>query len=94
MLPDLTSAICIKALAYRGRFAGKDAVDLWRLMNTAHAFGLRSDSWPTTATGRRAADVLTRFFGRPSGTGLAQVSRSRADQARMRTIVRAVVAAP
>ena len=91
-LPDLTSALCIKALAYRGRFADKDAVDLYRLMIAAYAAGLRADSWPTTTTGRDAAEVLEQFFARPGAAGLKQASRRPADQARMRAISRTVVA--
>lgn len=91
-LPDLTSALCIKALAYRGRFADKDAVDLWRLMTAAYAAGLRSDSWPPTATGRLAAEVLAQFFARPGAAGLRQACPRPADQARMRAMTRAVVA--
>ncbi|WP_433531663.1 hypothetical protein ACQPYA_06120 [Micromonospora sp. CA-263727] len=44
-LPDVTSALCLKAFAYRGRFAAKDAVDLWRLLNAAHASGLHAADW-------------------------------------------------
>ncbi|HEX5597269.1 MAG TPA: hypothetical protein VFX61_14820 [Micromonosporaceae bacterium] len=91
-LPDLQSAICVKALAYQGRFADKDAVDLWRLMNAAHAAGLRADHWPASTSWRRAAQVLHRFFGRPRATGLNQISRATADQTRMQALVRAVVA--
>lgn len=90
-LPDLMSAVCIKALAYRGRFADKDAVDLWRLMNAAYAADLSSTSWPTGPTGRDAARVLDRFFGRPGATGLPQVSRQPAEQARMRAMTRALI---
>lgn len=90
-LPDLVSALCIKVLAYRGRFADKDAVDLWRLMASAHAAGLRAESWPTTATGRAAAEVFGQFFVRPGSAGLRQMSRQPADQARMRLMTRAVV---
>ena len=90
-LPDLASAICIKALAYRGRYADKDAVDLWRLMAAAHRAGLTPDAWPTTRTARAAALVLSRFFAAPSGSGLPQVSASRRDQAHMRALTRAVV---
>jgi hypothetical protein len=93
-LPDLTSALCLKALAYRGRFEDKDAVDLWRLMCAAHAAGLRAESWPATVTGRDAGHVLHRFFGRPGAAGLKQVSPQRSDQARMRALVRATVAPP
>lgn len=93
-LPDLTSALCIKALAYRGRYADKDAVDLWRLMNAAYAAGLRSETWPTTATARAAAKVLGQFLGRPGAAGLKQASRQPADQARMRAMVKTVVGLP
>ncbi|WP_203857917.1 hypothetical protein [Plantactinospora mayteni] len=44
VLPELISAVCLKALAYRGRFAAKDAVDLWRLLNAAYAAGLRESA--------------------------------------------------
>lgn len=81
-LPDVISALCVKALAYRGRFAAKDAVDLWRLLNAAHAAGLTSQAWPMSATGREAGLILHRFFGTPGGTGLAQVSASTADRTR------------
>lgn len=90
-LPDLVSALCIKALAYRGRFADKDAVDLWRLITATYSAGLRSDGWPTTATGRSAREVFARFFGRPGAPGLAQVSKRPAEQARMRAMTLAVV---
>lgn len=93
-LPDLTSALCVKALAYRGRFADKDAVDLWRLVSAAYSAGLRSSAWPTTATGRDAGEVLRRFFGRAGAAGIRQVSAERSVQTRMQAMTRAVVAAP
>lgn len=90
-LPELASALCIKAFAYRERFADKDAVDLWRLMNAAHSAGLGPDTWPATVAGRRAAEVLRRIFGKPASTGLNQISSRRSDQTRMRALVRAVI---
>ena len=92
-LPDVTAAICVKALAYKGRLAAKDAVDLWRLLHAAHAAGVRADKWPTGPTGRAAATVLHSFFGRTNGPGLAQVSARPADRTRMRALVMEVVAA-
>jgi len=91
-LPELPAALCLKALAYRGRFAAKDAVGLWRLLTAAHAAGLREETWPGGVTGRKAADVLHHFFGAPSGTGLKQVSSVRADRTRVQALVRHVVA--
>lgn len=93
-LPDVTSALCVKALAYRGRFAEKDAVDLWRLLNAAYAAGMTADAWPTSATGRDAADILHRFFGSSGATGLRQVSARSADRTRMQALVRHIVARP
>lgn len=91
VLPELTSAICVKAFAYRGRFADKDAVDLWRLLNAAYAAGLRASDWPTSVTGRQAGQVLFRFFGAPNATGLKQVSNLSGDRTRMQALVRQVV---
>jgi hypothetical protein len=90
-LPDLVSAICLKAAAYRGRFADKDAVDLWRLMTAAYETGIRSDSWPSTTTARDAATTLRTFFGRSGASGLRRLSGRRADQARMVAMTVAVV---
>ncbi|RZU73546.1 hypothetical protein EV384_1953 [Micromonospora kangleipakensis] len=93
-LPDVASALCVKALAYRGRFAGKDAIDLWRLLNAAYVAGLRVESWPTSVTGRDAAQILHRFFGAPGATGLKQVSARSADRTRMQALVGRIVARP
>jgi hypothetical protein len=92
MLPDLSSALCLKALAYRGRFAAKDAMDLWRLLNAAYAAGLSESAWPATVTGRQAAQVLHRFFGTPGAAGLKQMSASFSERTRMQALVRQVVA--
>jgi hypothetical protein len=94
LLPDLHSALCIKALAYRGRYADKDAVDLWRLINAAHAAGLTADAWPATPTGQDAADTLHRFFGRSGGAGLRQATRQASEHTHMRAIIQAVVPRP
>jgi hypothetical protein len=91
-LPDVLSALCLKALAYRGRFAAKDAVDLWRLLSAAYAAGVREADWPGSVTGRQAAQVLHRFFGAPGATGLKQLSAAPADRTRMQALVRHVVA--
>ncbi|MFC6015220.1 hypothetical protein ACFP2T_03300 [Plantactinospora solaniradicis] len=91
-LPDLSSALCLKALAYRGRFAAKDATDLWRLLNAGYAAGLSESAWPGGITGRQAAQVLHRFFGTPGAAGLKQMSASSRDRTRMQALVRQLVA--
>jgi hypothetical protein len=93
-LPDVSAATCMKALAYRGRFADKDAVDLLRLLTTAYEVGLTVENWPTGVIGRDAGEALHRFFGRPSAAGLGQASMQPSDRARMRALVQAVVARP
>jgi hypothetical protein len=94
VVPDLISAICLKALAYGSRYARSDALDLWRLLETAHAAGIRAAEWPTGPTPAQAADVLQRFFYRPSATGLADISDEAAIKTRVRALVHAVVGPP
>jgi hypothetical protein len=93
VLPDVISAICLKAYAYQGRLTDRDAVDLWRLLEAANAAGVTSATWPTGITGQDAAAVLHQHFGRPSSAGPAQASNSPADRARMRALVLRVVGA-
>lgn len=93
-LPDVVSALCMKAYAYRGRFKQRDSLDIWRLLEAAHATGVAAESWPTSATGRDAARLLHRHFGQPGATGPSDVTRDRASQARIRALVLQVVAAP
>ncbi len=90
-LPDATSALCLKALAYLGRFAAKDAIDIWRLMNATYAAGVRVEDWPGSVTGSRAAEVLHRFFGAPQAAGVKQMSSSAADRIRMQALLKDVV---
>ncbi len=39
-LPEPISALCMKAYAYVGRFAQRDAFDIWRLLEVARKVGL------------------------------------------------------
>lgn len=89
-LPDVASALCIKALAYRSRAAHKDEMDIWRLMNAYHAAGLDDDAWPTSPTFDDAAEILVRYFGRTGASGLKRMSRE--EQARMRVMVKRALA--
>jgi hypothetical protein len=91
VLPDITSAICMKSYAYAGRRADRDAVDLWRLLEAGAAAGVTAKSWPTSATGRDAAAVLRKYFGRPGGVGAAQASVVSADRTRIRGLVALLV---
>lgn len=93
LLPDVVAALCLKAYAYRGRFADRDAVDAWRLLETAAKAGITSATWPNGPTPDAAAAVLRQFFGRPGAGGLAQATRDPATQARIRALVLTVVGA-
>jgi len=94
LVPDVVAALCLKALAYRSRLADKDALDLWRLLEAAHAEGVTATSWPTRPTAVTAAEVLHRHFGRPVGGGVRGLTRDRAQQARIRTLVTHIVGRP
>lgn len=87
LVPELTAALCIKAIAYRSRFADKDALDLWRLLEAAYAVGNSASTWPTGPTPVIAAEVLRHHFGRPHGTGLRNLTRDRTQRARIRNLV-------
>lgn len=93
-LPDVVSSLCMKAYAYRGRFKQRDALDIWRLLEAANAAGVTAPSWPASATGRDAARLLHRHFGRPGAAGPSDATPDRASQARIRALVLQVVAAP
>lgn len=91
MLPDGISALCLKALSYAGRFAERDAVDLWRLLEVARAAGITGGSWPEGPTTRDAAAAIRRHFGTAAASGVRAASESPADQARIRALVAEVV---
>ncbi len=88
-VPSYLSALCLKALAFASRSAGKDAFDVWRLLEAAHTVGLSGEQWPDSVTPNTAVATLRRDFGRAGGHGLA----ARPERAQVRTRVRALVAA-
>jgi hypothetical protein len=90
MLPDVVSAICLKAYAYAGRLTERDAVDLWRLLEAAYT----AANWPTGPTATEAAAVLRQHFGRPGAPGLARAGDSMRDRTRITALVAHVVGQP
>lgn len=90
-LPDVRAALVLKAYAYRGRLATKDAVDIWRLLEAARAAGLVRDDWPKGVEARDAARCLTSFFGAPGSRGAARATADRAQQARIRALVNTLI---
>ena len=91
VVPDVVSAICLKANAYDGRFSERDAVDLWRLLEAARAGGISAATWPTGPTTVEAAALLRQHLGRPGAGGLERVSHRPADRTRVRALVAHVV---
>lgn len=94
VLPDPVSALALKAYAFKGRMAKRDALDIWRLLEAARASGATTSSWPTSATGRDTSHILHRYFGATAGPGVRSVSSDRGVQARVRAIVSAIVPTP
>lgn len=93
VIPDVVSAICLKAYAYSGRWSDRDAVDIWRLLEAAFAAGVRAENWPTGASAQEAATILRQHFGRPGATGPRRATAASAGQTRVRALVTAVVGA-
>lgn len=90
LLPDLVSAICMKAYAYQDRAKSGDSHDLWRLLEAGHVAGLSADDWPSGATGTDAATRLRRHLGRPGAPGLRDIADAKA-RARVVAIVNELV---
>lgn len=93
-LPEPVSALCMKAYAYQGRFADRDAFDIWRLLEVANKLELDQAAWPKGASGRATAEILHSHFGKPSAMGPAKATRDKGLQARIRALVLRQVPAP
>ena len=85
-LPDVVSALCLKAYAYKGRMEPRDAVDIWRLLEAAHAAGLAAEEWPPGVTAQEAGRILEQHFTAPTAAGPRSATNSPAQQARIRTL--------
>lgn len=91
-LPDVRAALVLKAHAYRGRLEEKDAVDIWRLLVAAQAAGHGRDDWPNGLEGRDGGAYLKSYFGDAGSQGPKKASPDRGTQARIRALVRVLVA--
>jgi hypothetical protein len=90
-LPDAVAALCLKAYAYAGGWHARDALNVWRLLEAVHAADRRAVDWPSGPTGRDAAAILQRHFGRPASQGPSDATTAPAQQARIRALVAALV---
>lgn len=90
-LPDVVAALCLKALAYQGRMQARDALDIWRLLEAAHAAGFTADRWPAGATATATARIIRQHFATPAASGSRNATGSPAQQARVRALALQVI---
>ena len=91
-IPDLVAAVCLKVAAFESRGAGKDAFDVWRLLEVAYAAGMSVDGWPAKMpTATRTAELLRRDFLNPAGGGVLAATDVPARQARIRLLTQSLV---
>ncbi len=88
-IPDIASALAIKAFAYTQRLAPRDAEDIRRLLEVAYA-ELTDNPWPTGPTFAQAARLLTEHFDSP-GRGLTSIAADTLTRTRTRALIRAVI---
>jgi hypothetical protein len=93
-LPDVRAALVMKAHAYAGRLSDNDALDIWRLLQSASNAGHTAADWPTRSTARDAAVILHRHFATPSSGGPRRATPNRTNQARIRALIAKVVPNP
>jgi len=93
-LPDVRAALVMKAHAYAGRLSDNDALDIWRLLQSASNAGYTAADWPTGSTARDAAVLLHRHFAAPSSSGPRRATPNRTNQARIRALIVEVVPNP
>ncbi|MGH2653001.1 MAG: hypothetical protein ACRDHV_01450 [Actinomycetota bacterium] len=93
LLPDEVSVVILRALVWRRRGAGTDAVDLWRSLEIAIKAGLRPGDF-SSETARTAAEIIrTAFLGdRAPAVGSIVTARgsSAVEAARLRTRLKAL----
>jgi hypothetical protein len=93
-LPDVQAALCLQAFAYRDRLTSRDALDIWRLLEAAHAAGVRAEGWTPRGARLDAARVLHSLYARAGKAGPEAASSDRRTQARIRALLLEVVARP
>ena len=91
VIPEITSALCLKALGWSSRLAAKDAVDVWRLLRAHRQRIPESTGWPDSGVQGDAVAILRKDFARPAGGGVRAASQDRADQAEIRALTLAIL---
>ena len=93
-LPDVVAALCMKAHAYQERLLSRDALDVWRLLEAAHAAGVIAEKWTPQGSRLDASRLLYRYFAEVGTSGPPAATRDSKQQARIRSLLRSVVAPP
>jgi hypothetical protein len=93
-LADVVAALCLKAYAYRDRRLDRDALDIWRLLEAAHAAGVHAADWKLTGARLDAARILHDLYGRLGSAGPERATSSNGERQRIRALLTEVVARP
>ncbi|HEX8093329.1 hypothetical protein [Jatrophihabitans sp.] len=91
VIPDINSALCLKALGWSSRLAAKDAVDVWRLLRAHRQRIPKSIEWRDSGVQGDAVAILRGAFARPAGGGVRAATTDRAEQAEIRALTLAVL---
>ena len=93
VIPDPAATLGLKAWARVVRNEDRDAEDLWRCLEIAHAAGVTADVLRDDATLGQIVPILERELG-PTGASIGVITKGldEAEAARRRTRIRALVA--
>jgi hypothetical protein len=91
VIPEINSALCMKALGWSSRLAAKDAVDVWRLLRAHRQRIPEPIEWRDSGVQGDAAAILRADFARPAGGGVRAATTDRAEQAEIRALTLAVL---
>jgi hypothetical protein len=93
-IPDEASALVLKSFAWKTRSEGKDAVDIWRMLEVAALSGLKPRDFEGEIR-RRAAEIIQGAFSDSKGFAQAQLAaalgESTEEAGRLGTRIRALI---
>jgi hypothetical protein len=94
-VPQVIPALVLKAYAFAARITDRDLLDLWRLLETAHALGLTSEDWrPIHAQKRDALPHLESLVLPAASVGANIARRQRWPHPRIAALARAQIPHP
>ncbi|MEI2817256.1 MAG: hypothetical protein V9E99_12515 [Microthrixaceae bacterium] len=94
LIPDAIATLGLKGWARTVRSEDRDAEDLWRCLEIAHADGVTAETFSDYATESGVRPILARELG-PSGPAMAVITRGLGENeaARRRTRIRSLLSA-